>query len=112
MSVRIGHASISEKGTINGTKGDQTGGEVCIRTFYIKPWDFAAFHPDANVREKHARAVEAGCANDNIGYGQGDRNTLNTEATKVGYDLSKITTPCNTDCVRCSLWCSWRFPCE
>ena len=50
MSVRIGHASISEKGTINGTKGDQTGGEVCIRTFYIKPWDFAAFHPDANVK--------------------------------------------------------------
>ncbi len=98
MSVRIGHASISEKGTINGTKGDQTGGEVCIRTFYIKPWDFAAIHPDANVREKHARSVEAGCANDNIGYGQGDRNTLNTEAKKVGYDLSKITTPCNTDC--------------
>lgn len=97
-AVKIGHASISENRTINGTKGDQTSKEVCIRDFYSKPWDFAAIHPDINVREKHAKAVEDGCANDNIGYGQGDRNTLNTEAKKVGYDLSKITTPCNTDC--------------
>lgn len=29
--VRIGHASISEKGTVNGVKGDQTGKEVCTR---------------------------------------------------------------------------------
>ena len=90
MSVLIGHASISENGTINGKKGDQTGKEVCVRNFYSKPWDFMAIHPDANVREKHAKAVEAGCANNNIGYGQGDRNTLNTEAKKVNYDLSKV----------------------
>lgn len=100
MSVLIGHASISENGTINGKKGDQTGKEVCVRNFYSKPskpWDFMAIHPDANVREKHAKAVEAGCANNNIGYGQGDRNTLNTEAKKVNYDLSKVGL-CNTDC--------------
>lgn len=85
MSVLIGHASISENGTINGKKGDQTGKEVCVRNFYSKPWDFMAIHPDANVREKHAKAVEAGCANNNIGYGQGDRNTLNTEANNKYY---------------------------
>lgn len=98
MAVRIGHASISENGTINGSKGDQTAKEVCEREWYDKGWDYAAIHPDAQVREKHAKAVEAGCANNNIGYGQGDRNTLNTEAKKVGYDLSKITAKCNTDC--------------
>lgn len=98
MSVRIAHASISEKGTINGVKGDQTKKEVCIRAWYSKLWDYMAIHPDPAVREKHAKAAEAGCANDNIGYGQGDRNTLNTEAKKVGYDLSKIGVPCNTDC--------------
>ena len=97
MSVRIGHASISEKGTINGVKGDQTGGEVCTRTFYSKPWDYAAIHPDAIVREKHAQAVESACANDNIGYGQNDRNTLNTLAKAVGYDLSRVG-KCNCDC--------------
>lgn len=98
MAIMIGHASISETGGINGTKGDSTGKEVCIRTWYSKPWDFVAIHPDAAVREKHAAAVEAACANDNIGYGQSDRNTLNTQAKAVDYDLKKITTKCNCDC--------------
>lgn len=98
MSVLIGHASISENGTVNGAKGDQTKREVCTRTFYSKPWDFVAIHPDSKVREKHAKAIEAGCKNDNIGYSQADRNSLNIEAKKVNYDLSKIKVKCNTDC--------------
>ncbi len=97
MGVRIGHASISENGTVNGAKGDGTGKEVCVREWYSKPWDFMAIHPEAAVREKHAKAVETACANDNIGYGQGDRNTLNTLAKAVGYDLSKVGM-CNCDC--------------
>ena len=97
MSVFIGHASISEKGSVNGAKGDSTKREVCIRTWYNKPWDFMAVHPDGVVREKHAVAVEKACENDNIGYGQGDRNTLNTLAKAVGYDLSKVG-KCNCDC--------------
>lgn len=51
MSVLIGHASISEQGTINGTKGDSTSKEVCTRTWYSKPWGYMAIHPNANVRE-------------------------------------------------------------
>ena len=98
MSIMIGHASISEKGTINGTKGDSTGREVCTRTWYSKPWDYMAIHPDSKVRENHALAIEAACANNNIGYGQNDRNAANTEAKKVSYDISKIKTKCNTDC--------------
>lgn len=97
MSILIGHASISESGTINGAKGDSTGKEVCTREWYSKPWDFMAIHPDATVREKHAKAVEAACANNNIGYGQSDRNTLNTLAKAVNYDLSKVG-KCNCDC--------------
>ncbi len=95
--VRIGHASISEKGTNNGAKGDSTSREVCIREFYSKPWDFVAIHPDAAVRKKHAKAIEAACKNNNIGYGQADRNTLNTLAKAKGYDLSKVG-KCNCDC--------------
>lgn len=98
MAVLIGHASISEKGTINGVKGDGTGKEVCTRNWYNKPWDYMAIHPDPDVRERHARAIEKTCANNNIGYGQNDRNTLNTQAKAVGYDLSKIKTKCNCDC--------------
>lgn len=98
MAVLIGHASISEKGTIEGEKGDSTGKEVCTRNWYSKPWSYMAIHPDPDVRERHAKAIEQACANNNIGYGQNDRNTLNTQAKAVGYDLSKIKTKCNCDC--------------
>lgn len=97
MGIRIGHASISESGTVNGAKGDSTGKEVCVRQWYSKPWDYMAVHPDAAVREKHAKAVEDACANNNIGYGQGDRNTLNTLAKAAGYNLAKVG-KCNCDC--------------
>lgn len=98
MAVRIGHASISEKGTVNGNPGDSTGREVVVRTWYPNNgWSFMAIHPSEAVREKHARSIEAACANDKIGYGQGDRNTLNAEAKKKNYDLSKVGL-CNCDC--------------
>ena len=101
MAVLIAHASISENGTIYGNKGDSTGKEVCTRTWYRssnQDWSFMAIHPDAAVREKHAQQAEAACANDAIGYGQGDRNTLNTEAKKVNYNLANISNRCNCDC--------------
>lgn len=98
MSVKIGHARASEKGNANGVKGDSTGREVEVGLFYDGNWDFVAIHPDAEVREKHAKAVEAACANNKIGYGQGDRNTLNAEAEKVKYEISKIKKSCNCDC--------------
>lgn len=98
MAVLIGHASISETGGVNGAKGDSTGREVCTRAWYSKPWDYMAIYPDAAIRDKHAKTVEAACANNYVGYGQSDRNTANTEAKKVGYDISKIKTKCNTDC--------------
>ena len=98
MSIFIGHASISEKGTTEGAKGDSTGKEVCTRSWYSKPWDYMAIHPDPDVRERHAKAIERACANNNIGYGWSDRNTLNTQAKAIGYDLSKIRAKCNCDC--------------
>lgn len=98
MAIRIGHASLSENGSVNGVKGDSTKKEVCIRNWYSKPWEYMAIHPDANVREKHADAVEAACNNNNIGYGQGDRNTAYKEAKAVGFDIAKITNKCNCDC--------------
>lgn len=97
-NVKIGHASISERGTVNGEKGDSTKREVCTRDWYDKEWDFMAIHPDSTVREKHAKAIEAACANNNIGYGQNTRNTLYPLAKAAKYDLSKITEKCNCDC--------------
>ncbi len=37
---QIVHASINENGTATGGQaGDQTGKEICIRSYYNKPWD-------------------------------------------------------------------------
>ena len=36
--VKIGHARISENGSIDGAKGDQTKNEVCITDWYNGNW--------------------------------------------------------------------------
>ena len=38
------------------------------------------------------------CANNNIGYDQGDRNTLYAEASTVGFDCARVNRPCEADC--------------
>lgn len=99
MAVLCGHASIDERGkTKGGTAGDQTKKEVCTRYWYDKGWSFVLRCKDPIKAEKMAVACERGCANDNIGYDQNQRNTLNTQAKKVNYDLSKIVVKCETDC--------------
>lgn len=97
MAVKVGHARISETGQIYGKKGDQTTTEVCVTNWVNPGWSYVAIHPDPAVRERHAQCVEKGCANNNIGYSQYERNTLYTEMKKVGNDLSKVAL-CNTDC--------------
>lgn len=99
MSVKIGHASIDERGKVNsGSAGDQTGREVCTRSWYNKGWSVLLRPKSATVAEKMAKACEAGCANTKIGYDQYQRNTLRTQAKAAGWDLSKITKTCETDC--------------
>lgn len=98
MAIKIGHASIDERGKPSGgSAGDQTGREVCVRTWYSKPWGLVLRPKSAAVAERMARACEAACANANIGYDQGQRNTLNAQAKAVGYDLSKVG-KCECDC--------------
>lgn len=99
MAVKIGHASVDERGKIQGgTAGDQTGKEVCTRDWYAKGWTVLLRPKTAALAEKLAKACEAGCANNKIGYDQNQRNTLRAQARKAGYDLSRITTACECDC--------------
>lgn len=100
--MRIGHASISENNN-NGRDGkakagDQTEKEVCIRTFYKKPWKFLLRCKDVNKAEIMAKACEAICANPNVGYDQSQRLTLHNELAKINYDYNKLNTPCECDC--------------
>ena len=99
MAVYIGHASIDERGKANsGVAGDQTGKEVYKRTWYSKPWHTVFRPKSATIAEKIAKAMEQACANDNIGYDQSQRTTLYTQAKAKGWDISKVTTKCETDC--------------
>lgn len=98
MAVKIGHASISENKNANGKPGDSTGKEVSIGYWWYKNWNVLLRPKRSSIAEKSARVCEAACNNEAIGYSQDTRNTAHNEAKKVNYNLSNITTKCNTDC--------------
>ena len=100
MAVRIGHASIDERGKITGgTAGDQTGGEVCIRNWYLHTKGWVVLRcKDAAKRERIAEAMEKACANSQIGYDQNQRDTLFNNVKSRGFDPSKTTKSVETDC--------------
>lgn len=86
---KLGHANISERDTINGKKGDSTGKEVTIRSWYDGGWNYCLRPKSEELAEKSAKACEEGCANNNIGYGQADRNSAYESFKKTG-KVSKI----------------------
>lgn len=97
--VKIAHASLDEKGNIkNGKAGDQTGKEVCIRTWYNKPWTYVIRFHDPDMREKVAIAMENAAKNDHIGYDQNQRNSLLNAVRRLGYDPMNATSDVETDC--------------
>ena len=99
MSIKIGQASADEnRKASGGAAGDQTGGEVHIRTWYSSPWDTVLRPKSPELAEKSAAACEAACTNNKIGYDQGSRNTLYIYAKLVGFDLAKIADACECDC--------------
>lgn len=101
MAVKIGHASISEKGTISGKAGDQTGKEVFTRNWYkhSKGWVTLEFI-DLKMGEYAAEAMEMACANPDIGYNQYENQTLWNDIKPFGWNPSRTTKKVNTDCAR------------
>lgn len=98
MAILIGHSSIDENGKIaGGALGDQTGKEVCTRTWYSKSWDVVLRPKSADVAEKSAKFVEAICANNNVGYDQYNRNSLYKLASANGFNGAAVG-KCECDC--------------
>lgn len=91
-------ASISEKGTINGVKGDQTGKEVYEREYY----EFGQtlfFRPADPSDAAYIVAIARRIANNkNVGYGQSDRRSIYDILKANGWQSAKINKVCNTDC--------------
>lgn len=69
-----------------------------MRSWYNKPWAFVLRCKDNVKADKMARACEDAIANKNIGYDQSQRNTLHKYAKLNGYDLKRISVPCECDC--------------
>lgn len=100
MTVYIGNAVSDENGKAKGgTAGDQTGRELRIQPWYLNAKGWRVLRPkSAEVAKKLAYDMKAACNNKNIGYDQGQRNTLYTASEKVGFDCSKVSEPCECDC--------------
>ena len=97
--VKIGQASRDERGRYSGgTAGDQDGKEVAIRGWYNRPWNKLLRAKRPVVANAIAEAMEDACANNNIGYDQGQRTTLYKICRANGFNISAINEPCETDC--------------
>lgn len=60
--LNIVHASINEKGTVTGGKtGDQTGKEICIRTYYNGNWDYHFRLKGFNPAQQPTKDVLVNC---------------------------------------------------
>ena len=102
MAVRVGSARHDENGKITGGKaGDQTGDEVCRQNWYKHSKGWVCIRAkSADMREKIAKCMEYACDNNNIGYDQSQNTTLREVSKKYGYDCSKVTEKCETDCAK------------
>ena len=100
VSVKVGSARIDEHGNAyGGAAGDQTGREVATENWYYHKLGWVVLRAkDAKVAEKLASAMEKACKNSNIGYDQYQRNTLYNAVKDKGFDPSKATSKCETDC--------------
>lgn len=94
-TVQIAHA---RGGDPTYTPGDQTGGEVRVQPWYQGGWTVLLRPKSPAAAEKMVSFALGACANDNVGYGQSDRNSLRAEAVKAEWKPERINTPCNCDC--------------
>lgn len=96
MTAMIGSARHDENGKLSGGKaGDQTGQEVSTQKYYnhSKGW-YGLRAKDAKLANKIAEGMKIACANNNIGYDQGQRlgvynNGIETKVKTEG-DCSEL----------------------
>lgn len=100
MTVYIGNAVGDEHGKARGGEpGNQTGKELRIQPWYKNKKGWRVFRPfSVETAQRLADNMRAACNNPCIGYDQSQRNTLWKVAEPLGFDCSKVTTPCECDC--------------
>lgn len=97
--VKIGHAVANELGKATGGKpGDQTGKEVRIQDWYDGNWTNVFRPKTADLAELIASNIEKICNNNCFGYGQDDRTSAYTVASRHDFKLDKVVQNCHLDC--------------
>lgn len=98
--MNVGSARHDENGKYtNGRRGDQTGDEVSIQSWYNHSKGWVRLRAkDPYVRQLIAKAMLMACENNHFGYSQNDRDSGFVEARKVGFDPSCVTKDVNVDC--------------
>lgn len=95
--MKVCQASISEKGTIDGKAGNQSGRELNESTLKTLNWQYALRFKNPTLRTALAFIIKVAVNNKNIGYSQKSRNTIWTMAKKY-MAVGKIAEKCNCDC--------------
>ena len=106
MATQFIYASLSENGTVDGVKGDQTKNEVKVGKVY----DFGQDTVLRFTNPSRATLFVAYCKifadNNIVGYSQNDRYSLYTELQKRGFGITRVMNDlankkfpkCNADC--------------
>lgn len=95
----ISNSGKDENGKYHGGKaGDQTGHEWEVIPWYNRPQNVVLRYPDINVGLRIADLAKKAALNNKIGYDQDERTTFWKQLQSVGYDPSKITVACESDC--------------
>ena len=105
---KVAYASISEKGTINGLPGDQTGKEVKVGDYYNFGQSYYFRFDDSTDAWWMCDIMYRIAKNNMVGYGQADRLTLRNVLKSNGWKSQKINVPVNCDCsslVACAINC-------
>lgn len=98
MPIQIIHASMDERRKLSGgSAGDQTGTEVCIRSWYSRPWQYYMECTDSALADRAASLFEAIARSNKCGYDQGNRLSLYQALTACNGDIANIAL-CETDC--------------
>lgn len=98
MSAKVAYASISEKGTINGKPGNQSGKELKVTEYYDFGQTMYFRFNNSTDAWYMGTIAERLAKNLQIGYSQGDRTSLYKQAKKTGWQSKQIADPCNCDC--------------
>lgn len=89
--MKLVHASIAETGGAGwdgkAKVGDQTGKEVCVRSWYSMPWEIMLRYPDKTIAEKAAIAAVKLAKSNLVGYDQSERNSLYKALKDVNFDV-------------------------